>query len=101
MNQNTQSRKLIVRAVRREFEAARNRYQDAEINLAEVTAARKVWEKHNPDDGVGGMSTNPYNPKHAEGRVQMTKDFLGDIEAAYNLAVDTFLEGDDDSATNG
>ena len=37
----------------------------AEADFAGAQAASAEWDRHNPDDGVGGMSGNPYRASEA------------------------------------
>lgn len=41
----------------------RMEYLKADCDAQARQTAFKVWEEHNPDDGVGCFSTNPYAPK--------------------------------------
>lgn len=96
MSQITQSRKLIVQLVRRHYEMAIRDHREATARHAATVEGRKVWDAYNPNDGVGGMSSCPYNVERDANQLEKTTAALSGAQHAYELAIDTFLEESDD-----
>lgn len=93
----TQSKKLIVALVRAHYESRVEEFCKASADHAGAIAAANVWDDCNPDDGVGGMSSNPYNPDRAATRQLNAQTAMDKAKGAYQLTIDTFLEEDDES----
>jgi len=86
--------RTIINLVRYQLEIAEERYRQATADYAGAVAAHKEWDKSNPDDGVGCMSSNPYNPRRAEEYMKNRQLEYQQLREAYDYAVDTFLEND-------
>jgi len=59
---------------------------------AGVEASHNEWDSHNPDDGVGGMSCNPYHPERSKARMEEARKYHKFMQEVHNLAVETFVE---------
>jgi hypothetical protein len=85
---------LIVELLRRDLRSAERDHIDAVASMAAAVAGASAWDKANPEDGVGGMSQNPYNVSHAQRQEARTSQKVAEVKAALDYAVDTFIEGD-------
>lgn len=85
------SKKLIVGLVARHLDIATRDHIDSEIRLAATKASHAVWDQHNPQDGVGGPSMNPYNVSIAIEQLVKTDEALRVAREAHDLVVKTFL----------
>lgn len=83
--------------VRQHYERAVEAYRKASADHAGAIAASNVWDDNNPDDGVGGMSSNPYNPDRAGVRELDARAAMEKAKHAYQHTIDTFLEEDNAS----
>lgn len=61
----------------------------AEADFAGARAASEVWNSHNPDDGVGGMSSNPY--RMSDNAVVAARLEYAAAREAMELATVTFV----------
>lgn len=86
------AKSVIVNLLRREYERAQDNYRTAIAEHAGAIAFANAWDQYNSDDGVGGMSQNPYRIGQAEEREVAARNYLATIRDAYNLSVDTFVE---------
>ena len=59
MNNSECAKKVLDWAVCNAIEASLE-YVKADCGLRGNYESIKTWKEHNPDDGVGGFSTNPY-----------------------------------------
>lgn len=73
--------RTIVHIMLREYKEAQRSYQRTGHN---------VWDEHNPDDGVGGMSANPDRIREAEEHERHTQKELSKMKAAFEHAFGTF-----------
>ena len=54
-------------------------------------AMAKAWHEQNPDDGVGCMSSNPYDPAGAEALIDRARVAHASAEESLNFATDKFM----------
>jgi hypothetical protein len=87
----------IVKLVRAAYERAHGDHKRADSERAAAHAGAKAWDKYNDQDGIGGLSLNPYNLNRADEAAIAAGNYLADIREAYEYAVDTFLETPDDA----
>jgi hypothetical protein len=79
------------------YERKVDEYRKAAADHAGALAAANVWDDCNPDDGVGCVSSNPYNPDRAGVRELDARTAMEKAQHAYQLTIDTFLDEDDES----
>jgi hypothetical protein len=89
---NLPARQRIVNMLRAEYERATTAFRHAHADRVATDAAANAWDQFNPEDGVGGMSTNPYNANAASRREEEAKIHAAHMKDAYEYAVDTFIE---------
>lgn len=82
---------VIVNLLRAEFHRASEAYRHAHAEHMGTVAAANAWDDSNPDDGVGGMSANPYNINAASDKEQRCRLYSDQMREAYEFAVDTFI----------
>jgi hypothetical protein len=90
--------KVIVKWARDNYTDALQHHLGLGYNLAGLIASSKEWEKANPDDGVGGISANPYTPQ-IDLKTGILTRLIKDAEDAKGLlefVEDTFLGMIDD-----
>lgn len=87
-------KQIIVDLIGRELERAQRAYTDAIAEHAAHLAGANVWDEHNPDDGCGGMSMNPYRPGQKGDRELDARNYFDTMKRVHKLAIDTFLEDD-------
>lgn len=85
------AKQVIVNLVRREYDRALEEYKKAIAERAGCIASANAWNEFNKDDGIGGISMNPYNLNAADQKEERARVFVGQMKQAYELAVDTFL----------
>lgn len=90
------SKQLIVNLIRAEYERAIENYRRLYAEYTGILAAYNTWAEFNEDDGVGGMSCNPYNVCNADKKANEARIHQDKMKDAYKLAVDTFLKGGDE-----
>lgn len=88
---NKTSKSIILKLVRDAQLNAMRTDRRATADHAAAEAGHKVWDKSNPEDGVGGISMNPYNVINAEKRMQEARAHHNTMTEAYNYAVNTFI----------
>lgn len=86
------AKQRIVSLIKWEYDRAEREYRSAIAERAATIAAANAWDDYNPMDGVGGMSTNPYITSNADKRENDARVFALQMQEAYDLAVNTFLE---------
>lgn len=84
-------RQRIVALVRAEYHRASEAYRKAHAEHMGQVAAANAWDDLNPEDGVGGRSSNPYNVSLASEKENRTKVYAEQMREAYDFAVDTFV----------
>ncbi len=83
---------IIVRVMRREVELAQERHIKVVAERAAKIASANIWDDLHPEDGVGGISMNPYaDLSRIDQREIESRNAMARMQQAYNLAVDTFL----------
>lgn len=87
----TTPRQIIVNLVNREYLLSQERYRQASIDHAAMIASANTWDDFNENDGVGGMSQNPYRVDTAEQNLERARIYMNNIRSAYELAVSTFI----------
>ncbi len=94
MQDESNAKQRIVSLVRQRYEDAVRSARERHAERVGNRAASDVWERENPDDGVGGFSSNPYRGRadSLATREERAKETLALWKEAYDLAVDTFLE---------
>lgn len=81
----------IVALLRVEYHRASEAYRKAHAEHAGAIAAANTWDQHNRDDGVGGVSRNPYNVQTASENDERARVYAAQMREAYEFAVDTFI----------
>ena len=84
----------IVETLRRVLAISEESYRKAYAEHAGAVAAAKAWDRSNPEDGVGCLSGNPYRPDSAAKYMERKQLEYERMRAAYEYAIDTFLEND-------
>lgn len=82
---------VIVATLRHEYELAVAAYRKAHADHVGMIVSANAWDDHNPDDGVGGMSQNPYNTDISSDKDISARKNYEKLREAYNFAVGTFL----------
>ena len=85
---------MIVAIIRKEYEIATTAYRLLHAEHIGIVASANAWDEHNPDDGVGGMSQNPYNIQIASSKDIASRIRVEKVREAYNFAIDTFLDNE-------
>ena len=85
------SKTIILKLVRDALFRAMQADRRATADHAAAEAGHKVWDQSNPEDGVGGISGNPYNVVAAENRMQEARANHDTMRTAYGYAVSTFI----------
>lgn len=86
------AKQRIVAILRREYEQAVTNYRLAHAQHIGIVGAANTWDECNPDDGVGGMSQNPFNITAESNKDNAARIHAENMKEAYDLAVDTFLK---------
>jgi hypothetical protein len=86
------SKKLIMGLVSRHLAMAVKDHTDSQIRLEVAKEGHRIWDKYNPEDGVGFASTNPYNIHNANEQHIKTKEALRIAQEAYDFALNVFLD---------
>jgi len=86
--------KWLVQIVRRVESDARAEYVRARVEQASHLAAASVWQEENPNDGVGGMSGNPYateerDKAHVDSAIQRHTDATELVDFVINRIIET------------
>lgn len=81
----------IIDLLRLEVARTEKLHLEARASYAGTEAASSVWMSHNSEDGIGGISQNPYNVPQARERAQKAALQADQARQAYDFAVDTFL----------
>ena len=84
----------IVAMLRAEYEKASEAFRNAYATRIGMDAAANAWDDSNPDNGVGGMSQNPYSSDQWSKREEAAKLYAAQMREAYEFAVDTFLKNE-------
>ena len=84
----------IVAILRAEYERASEASRKAHAERVGMDAAANAWDDSNPDNGVGGMSQNPYSSDQWSKREEEAKLYAAQMREAYEFAVDTFLKNE-------
>lgn len=87
-------RQLIVSLLRAEYHRASEAYRHAHAEHMGQVAAANAWDRLNPDDGVGGFKSNPYNVQNASDKEDRARVYAAQMREAYDFAVDTFVSAD-------
>lgn len=85
------SKTTILKLVNDAFIRAMREDRRATADHAAAEAGHKVWDQSNPEDGVGGISMNPYNVINAETKMQLARAHHNEMREAYVYAVGTFI----------
>jgi len=87
-------RQLIVKIIREKYEKAQEDFRHAHAERVGLDAACNVWDDLNKEDGIGGISQNPYatQARTAALRESNLQTFVSHMKRAYDCAVDTFLK---------
>lgn len=85
----------IVKILRREYDFKLRDYVQKMAERAAVIAGARVWDQHNPEDGVGGISGNPYKVEAAKEAAEEASQRLSEIQEVLDFAVETFLGEED------
>jgi len=84
-------RERIVSLLRTEYHRASESYRHAHAEHMGQVAAANAWDDLNPNDGVGGFKSNPYNVQLASEKEQRARLYAEQMREAYDFAVDTFV----------
>lgn len=84
--------KIILNLIKETKDRAMDGYRMAAAEYAAAVAGKKVWDAHNPDDGVGGISQCPYHPKRKEETMNNAKSNYEILDETYQYAVETFID---------
>jgi len=82
----------IVKLVRAAYEQAHEAHKKADVERAAAYAGSSAWDDYHDDDGVGGLSLNPFNLNRVDDAAMATRNHLTNMREAYEYTVDTFLE---------
>lgn len=88
------SKTIILKLVNDALTRAVQEDRRATADHAAAEAGHKVWDRANPEDGVGGISVNPYsadNVIHTEERMQLARANHDTMRTVYEYAVATFI----------
>lgn len=86
-----QSRRIILKLVRDALTTAMRQDRQATADHAATQTGHRIWNEYTPEDGIGGISQNPYNIESAKERMEQTRKHHKVMQAAYDHAVDTFV----------
>ena len=82
---------VILRLVKREALVAFHESIKDQANLEATIAGKAKFKELNPDDGVGGFGSNPYNIEAACSRKDRSAQKWEDYSQILEFAEDTFL----------
>lgn len=85
--------KWLIRIVRQMEITAISAEVKGRAEQAGRAASASVWQEANPDDGVGGMSCNPYREREYDGKTQerLAKD-RADHTALVEFTINKVLD---------
>lgn len=84
---------MLVNLLKHRVHRATAELTEARCKLAANEAASRVWEENNRDDGVGGMSCNPYGrSEFLEKTLQSAETQLTVEEGLYDFVVAHFVD---------
>ena len=86
-----QSRQTILHLVQHALSTAMQQDRRATADHAATQTGCRIWDEYNSEDGIGGISQNPYNIESAKERMEQTRKHHKVMQAAYDHAVDTFI----------
>ena len=82
---------VILRLVRREALTAFHESIKDQANVEATVAGDRKFKELNPDDGVGGFGSNPYNVEAACSRKDRSAQNWENYRQVLEFAEDTFL----------
>lgn len=87
------AKQAIINIINAEVKSAQRRYVDAVSERAAIIAAANTWDDFNKEDGIGGMSQNPYSPQltRLDTREIDARNYYDLVKEAHDLAVYTFI----------
>lgn len=86
------AKQMIVESVKSKLIYAQVRHVEAQAKVAASIEGKKVWERLDPDDGVGNLSRCPYDVRREQENAAKAFKDLKMWEEAYELTINTFLE---------
>lgn len=92
MSSESDYKKTILKLVNDARLSALRADRRATAELAAHEAGHKVWKEENPEDGIGGMSGNPYNPDRRKEWADDARAHHKYMDEVYQFAVTTFVE---------
>jgi hypothetical protein len=87
MTKENNLKDMVVDLLRWKLDCVRDEYVQAASDRAATAAGQRVWEDHNPMDGVGGMSRCPYNTARAIESEKVAKEKFDAWTRAYDFFV--------------
>lgn len=83
---HSKTRDAIIKILKQKLRRAEDDFRHALCDEAASKEAHKVWDNHNPEDGVGGMRSNPYNPVAQTGYREKRERELKDARDMVDMA---------------
>jgi len=89
---NSEKAEKIGRLVKEYLNMCLYDYVQAEAKVESTKAGKKLWDEHNPYDGVGCMGSCPYNIERECEYLRGYQTRWVEAQEIYNYFVETFLK---------
>lgn len=90
--ETSEKAKLIIHAVKTQWEYSHRQYMEARVDHAKEMAAQSAWEESSTEDGPCTFVRNPHDPIRSGEVLNTATRVYTEWGATYDYAVSTFLD---------